>query len=123
MPNSEAIYSDGPLFVNLGILPQTDRPDCPRRALLPGERWRGAITNRRVLTGSKDRWYLATKLDSEMALDNDRDKTLAGRQHLDRPRLSPPRGIPLRHPEILMDEGVCVNVGDFWVNVHLGGDL
>ena len=67
-----------------------------------------------MLVVSKSGWDLATKLDSEMALDNDKDKTLAGHRHLDRPRLGPPRGTPLRHPEILVNEVVCVNEGVSW---------
>ena len=43
----------------------------------------GAIITRRMLVVSKGRWGLATKLASDRSLDNDRDKTLAGHNHVD----------------------------------------
>jgi hypothetical protein len=36
-----------------------------------------------MLVVSKGRWGLATKLASDRSLDNDKNKTFAGRQHLD----------------------------------------
>ena len=69
------------MFVNLGVLPnQIDRTAlgglfCPS---IGG----GAITTWKLLVGSENRWDPATKLDSNRVLDNHRDGTMAGHQHL-----------------------------------------